>query len=747
MEKARPRSQPPFKISQSKEVAVIRHTWFPTSAFVVVLTALSAWGDNLPAPPVTPKQPVVDTYHDTRVSDDYRWLEKGTDPAVRRWSEAQNRRTRAYLDSLPGLPTLRAQVKKLLSASSADWNSLQPGGGKFFALKTQPPKEQALLVMFSCIDDLTTEQVILDPVQLDPKAKTSIDFFVSSPNGRLVAVSLSEGGSEEGTVYVFESATGKKLPDVIPRVQFPTGGGSLAWNAEGSGFYYTRYPGGDERPAADRNFFQQVYFHKLGTATAEDSYALGKEFPRIAETVLTTSADGRYVLATVQNGDGGEFAHFVREPAGTWVQITRFEDQITGAVFGPGESLYLVSQNKAPRGKILRLPLATLSLAQAQTVVPESDAAIQGVRFTSNTFAPGIVATAQRLYVVDVVGGPAQIRVFDADGKAHGKVPLPPIASVEQVVPFHGDAILVRSQTYLSPPAWYYFDPASGEIRRTAFARNSPADFGDSEVVREFAVSQDGTRVPLNILRRKGTKLDGRNPTLLTGYGGFGISLTPGFGVTNRVWLDRGGVIAVANLRGGREYGETWHLGGNLTHKQNVFDDFVACARHLVERKYTCPDKLAIEGGSNGGLLMGAVLTQHPDLCRAVVSHVGLYDMLRFEQSPNGVFIATEYGSVKDPMQFRALFAYSPYHHVRDGADYPAVLMLTGENDGRADPAHSRKMTARLQAASSARPILLRTNFGAGHGRGTGLSDRIAETADVFAFLFYELGVDPKAAF
>jgi prolyl oligopeptidase len=271
----------------------------------------------------------------------------------------------------------------------------------------------------------------------------------------------------------------------------------------------------------------------------------------------------------------------------------------------------------------------------------------------------------------------------------------------------------------------------------------SPANFDDIEVVREFATSKDGTKVPLNILRKKGLKLNGQNPTLLYGYGGYGINLTPSFDSTRRVWFDAGGVSVVANLRGGGEYGEEWHKAGNLTRKQNVFDDFIAAAEYLIQRRYTSPAKLAVEGGSNGGLLMGAFLTERPDLARAVVSHVGIYDMLRVELDPNGQFNVTEFGTVKDPEQFKALYAYSPYHHVRPGVKYPAVLLTTGENDGRVNPAQSRKMAARLQAdTSSGLPILFRSTASAGHGIGTALKDRIAEQADVYAFLFDQLGID-----
>jgi prolyl oligopeptidase len=304
--------------------------------------------------------------------------------------------------------------------------------------------------------------------------------------------------------------------------------------------------------------------------------------------------------------------------------------------------------------------------------------------------------------------------------------------------------VLFRATSYLEPAAWHRWEakPGGGTATKTALARPWPLDFGDAEVVREFAVSRDGTRVPINVIRRKGTKLDGTNPTLLTGYGGYGISQVPSFDPGLRVWLDRGGVWAEANLRGGGEFGEEWHRAGALTAKQNVFDDFLACARHLIAAGYTSPKRLAIEGGSNGGLLMGAALTQAPELFRAVVSHVGVYDMLRVELSPNGAFNVPEYGTVKDESQFRALYAYSPYHRVKDGTAYPAVLMLTGANDPRVDPMQSRKMTARLQAANpSGRPVLLRTSGTTGHGGGTPLTESIAQEVDVWAFLFHQLGV------
>jgi prolyl oligopeptidase len=621
---------------------------------------------------------------------------------------------------------------------------LQAAGGLLFALKWQPGKQQPMLVTLKSPDDPQSEHVILDPSSVDPTGHTSIQFYEPSVDGKEVAVCLAEGGSEAGNVHVYDAVTGKALSDVVPRVNFPTAGGSVAWNADGSGFYYTRYPHEGERPPQDVNFYQQVYFHKLGTPANQDSYVIGKNFPRIAEISLSTSDDGKYLLAIVANGDGGEYEHFLLSPEGKWRQLTEWSDQISAAAFGADDALYLVSRNGAPRGKMLRLSLAAPDLKKATVIVPKGESVIQGFGFALSGFPANFAATKGRLYVVDLVGGPNQIRVFDLAGKPLGSVPIEPVSAVSQVLRMPNGELLFRNSSYVKPGAWYIFDPQQTKTRATALHSTSPVDFSDVEAVREFGVSKDGTKVPINIIRKKGIQLDGTHPTVLTGYGGFGISLTPRFDPSLRMWLDAGGVYAIANLRGGGEFGEEWHKAGMLTNKQHVFDDFIAAAEHLIEAKYTNPQKLGIEGGSNGGLLMGAVLTQRPDLFRAVVSVAGLYDMLRFETTQNGQFNVTEYGSVRDPEQFRALYAYSPYQHVKDGAKYPAILLTVGENDLRVDPWHSRKFAARLQAAtSSGKPVFFLSFSDAGHGGiGAGEDQQIAMETFNWSFLFDQLGVN-----
>lgn len=689
--------------------------------------------------PRTEKRPVVSEYQGTvKVTDDYQWLEKADDPEVVKWTQAQTRQARAVLDALPAVPALRERITALRTGQSADHFALVRRGSALFALKVAPPKEQPMLITLTSVDDPASAKIVLDPNQLDATGKTTIDFFVPSLDGKKVALSLSRGGSERGDVHVYEAATGKELPDVVTHVNGGTAGGSLSWNADGTGFYYTRYPRAGERAPEDMDFYQQVYFHELGTPEARDRYMIGKDFPRIAEVFLKTSDDGQLVLATVENGDGGEFAHYLLSTAPgapkTWTQLTQLADKVTQVEFGRGGLLYLLSRSGAPRGKILRLKAQKPALSAAEPLIPESEATIES--FT---------ATDANLYVVDLLGGPSQIRLFDLGGHPKGKAPIPSIASAGRVARLAGDEVAVRLQTYVDPPAVYRFTGA-GPVTRTKLFTTSPADFSDTEVVREMCTSKDGTKVPLNIIRRKGTPLDGKNPTLLYGYGGYGVSEKPGFGAWFRVWIEQGGVMAVANLRGGGEFGEAWHEAGSLTRKQNVFDDFTACAQHLVGQGYTRKDKLAILGGSNGGLLMGAMIAQHPEMFRAVVSQVGIYDMLRVELSPNGAFNTTEFGSVKDPAQFKALYAYSPYHHIKDGEAYPAVLLTTGLNDPRVEPWQSRKMAARLQAATASKlPVLLVAKSDAGHGVGGSLSEAIERDVDTFAFLFQELGVTYKA--
>jgi prolyl oligopeptidase len=681
----------------------------------------------------------IDVYQHVSVADPYRWLENGADPKVHEWSAAQDLLARKYLDSLPLRAPIFKQLFSQLSATSSSYAGLHAVGDRVFAYYSQPPKQQPMIAMLTNAADPAFARVIVDPNLINSQGTTAVDWFEPSPDGKMLAVSMSENGSEDGTLHLFEVISGKQIGPPIPRVQYPTGGGSLAWRADSQGFWYTRYPGTD-RPLEERHFFQQIYFHRLGEDPANDSYVLGKDFPKVAEIKLDCRFNAQLVIVSVANGDGGEFAHYVIDARGAVRQITRFEDKVVAAAAGADGALYLVSHQAAPRGKLLKLPSGATDLSRAVTLVPESDAVMLG----SGEFGgEPLIVTSNALYLRELIGGPSRVAVYDHAGKPAGILPLPDVSAVNEVEPLSDGTLLYSVATYLSPPSFRRFDPRTAQASDTRLTQSSPVQFLDTEVVREYVKSKDGTAIPINIVRRKGTQLNGANPLLLYGYGGFGVSETPGFlGAGVRLWLDGGGVYVDANLRGGGEFGEEWHRQGALTHKQNVFDDFLAVAEHLIAEKYTDPAHLAIMGGSNGGLLMGAAMTQRPDLFRAVVSLVGIYDMLRVELDPNGSFNTTEYGSVKSPEQFKALYAYSPYHHVKAATAYPAIFMATGETDGRVNPAHSRKMIARLQAStSSGKPILLSINAHAGHGIGSSLLIRVNQQADIYSFLFDQLGM------
>jgi prolyl oligopeptidase len=692
----------------------------------------------------TPKVPVSSTYHGVTVTEDYRWLEDARSDQARSWTMAQNRRTRGYLESLPCYGAVRRRVAEVLTAEPVRYDALRHAGSAYFALKRQPPKQRPFLVALSDLDDLSDERVLVDPDQIEGSGPATIDWYQPSPDGRLVAVSMSSHGTRDGTVHVYQTTSGELTDTAVPRVTGGTASGSLAWADDSSGFWCTRYPSPGERPDGDAGFYQEVWYHPLGGSLADGRRELAGVFAddRIAENFLTASPDGRWVMDRVQKGDGGEWQVFVRAQAGgDWWLAADVADKVSYAAFGPG-ALYLLSRLDAPNGKVLRLPVrARATAAHAAEVVPEADVAIEG-----GALASPLAVTDRWLWLLDMDAGWSSMRRFDLHGTPAGPVGVPPGSAVDGLVRLDGNEVAYATESFTGPRSWWR---ASGQSapRRTALRARTPLDFSGFEVGREFAISADGTRVPVTLIVPRGTPRDGTAPTLLTGYGGSGISLKPRFDPGWLPWLEQGGVAAVAHTRGGGEYGEDWHHAGRLAAKQNVFDDFAGCARFLIESRLTSSERLAILGGSNGGLLMGATLTQHPGLSRAVVAMVPVMDMLRVELDPNGSFNVTEYGTVNDPELFQALRAYSPYHNVKDGTAYPAVLLTAGESDPIVKAYHAKKMAARLQAAtSSGQPVLLRTDSG-GHGPNS-LDQQVSELTDTYAFLFDRLsiGYRPTAA-
>jgi prolyl oligopeptidase len=669
--------------------------------------------------------PRTDTYHGVDVTEDYRWLEDPSSVETIAWTKAQQQRTGAYFSAIPWRDSLRARVERLLKAERTTYNALLSGGSTFFALKVQTPRQQPFLVALTDLDDPATERVVVDPDAIDPSGETAIDFFVPSPDGKQVAVSLSEHGTEDGSLYVYDADSGKVVDEPIPHVNLM--GGSLAWRHDGSGFWYTRC-------ADPAGFRQQVWFRELGGAPDRVDLAAGFADEVIAENYLSASPDGRWVMDRVQKGDGGEWQVFLRsqDANGSWWQVAAIPDKCVYAVQG-ADALYLLSRRDAPHGKVLRLPVTDgATVADAREIVPASDLVIEDLAVSRDT-----------VWVVDMDGGPQQVRAFDTNGRPLPAVQIPPMSSVSSysagLSTLGQDRIAWSCESFTEPATWWV--AADGQAPRpTALRTTTPVDLSGYQVTRELATSRDGTRVPLNVITAPGTPRDGTAPALLTAYGGYGISLVPRFDPELLLWLEQGGVYVLANIRGGGEFGEEWHQAGRLATKQNCFDDFIACADHLHSTRVTSRERLAIMGGSNGGLLMGAVLTQRPDIARAVVAAVPVMDSLRAETTTNGRFNTTEYGTVEDPQLFTVLLAYSPYHNVIDGTAYPAVLLTAGENDTRVDAWHAKKMTARLQeATSSDRPVLLRLKS-TGHLGGS-LDQSIDETTDLHAFLFDQLGL------
>jgi prolyl oligopeptidase len=687
--------------------------------------------------PDTRREDTVNNYHEVLVKDPYQWLEDWSSPEVKAWSARQNSVARAFLDSLPHREEIAARVEQVMSGNTVSYYAAQRVGDKAWFMKYAPPKQQAFLVEVDADGKPGSERVIYDPGQADESGSTSVEWYRVSPDGKKVAIALTVAGAEIADLHIFDNETGQRVDEIVPRVNGPTAGGDMAWDADSSGFYYTRYPRDGEKSPEDQNFYQQLWHRQLGTPLAEDQYEIGRLFDRIAEIrIFLHEASGKALL-TMQFGDSGRFQHYLRDVSGNWHQLSNYDDKLVQAGFIDENSLLVLSRKSAPRGKFMRMDITDLPATRMALVIPEQENS-----FASDFYGdPTFIVHGQKIYAKTLSGGPQELAVFNLEGKPQAS-PRMEVSGVGQIVPWD-DGVMVRHYSYLAPNSWLLFD--GSHTSKHTLSSTSPVEFDDYKVQRAFATSRDGTRVPLNIILGKNAKLDGSHPLLLTGYGGYGVSLSPGFRPTLKVWLEQGGIFAEANLRGGGEYGEEWHQQGMLANKQNVFDDFHAAMSYLVEAGYTQTGKLAIEGGSNGGLLMGAMITQHPNDFRATVSHVGIYDSLRSELSPNGAFNIPEFGTVEDPVLFKALHAYSPYHNVRKAA-YPSILFMTGENDGRVDPMHSRKMTAALQHANNSQnPVLLRTSGNTGHGSGTPLSENIMQQVDRLAFLFTSLGMIYKS--
>lgn len=720
-----------------------------TFLLLTVFTANTQTQSTAP-PPVAAKVPVTDEYHGVKVVDDYRWLEDGKSVETKQWVAAQNAYSLAYFKRAPAWNSILQDLKNPKENPGATERGLAFRNGRFFYLQLDRTRQQqAVLITSTSLGTANSPpgnaKVLLDPTVLDPSGHTSIDWYKPSLDGSLIAVGLAVGGSERSALTVFQTSTGKQVGSAFVPMGFPGAERSLAWLPGNKGFLYAGYDPGVAAAAQSTVLEnQKVFEHLLGTSQQEDRVVLEKGLTRLAQIALDSDPTGKWIVASAEDGDGGKYANFVRMLDGSWQQISTYSDEVVAVTPGTPEedALYLTSLKDAPRGKILKVSAKSPLLSNARVIIPEGTASVE--HDDPGGDSDRVVVTSRRLYVTTIDGGPNRLQAYDHNGRFLEDVPLPPVSEVSAVVPLGAEDLAIRISGFLSPTAYSTYQAGpQAKLQATALSQPASRILAGYVADQAFATSKDGTRIPMNIVHRRGSAMDGTVPTLVYGYGGYSVNMSPEFldNIHWRPWLQQGYTLVVTNLRGGAEYGDSWHMAGNLTRKQNVFDDFSACAQYLVDQHWSSPAHMAALGGSNGGLLMGAEITQHPDQFRAVVSLVGIYDMLRVELDPNGQFNTTEYGSVKDSAQFRALYAYSPYHHVVDGEKYPAILMETGDNDPRVNPAQSRKFTARLQAANgSLYPILLKTFADAGHGASSS-SDTQQETADTFAFLFQELGV------
>ena len=666
----------------------------------------------------------VETLHGESIPDPYRWLEQGDDPRTQAWTASQNALTESLLAAVPARARLRARLDELLSIGAL--STPEPVAGRYFYQRRDGRQNQPVLYVREGRDG--EDRVLIDPNQLDAQGTTALDWFYPSEDGRLLAYGLSENGSEQSLLHVLEVDSGAPLPDRIPR----TRSADLAWLPDGSGFYYTRYPAGGEVPEGEEHYHRSVFFHRLGTDSARDPLifrpAEKEHWPGVG-----LSPDGRWLVIGVARTFDQTDLYLQDLVAGTPpVPVAKdvaatFDGEVVRG------RLYLRTNLDAPTYRLYVVePERPAREGWREIVPPRTDAVLDGFRIAGSTLALSYLERAA-----------SRLRLADLEGNGVREVALPTIGSLFGLSgEWDGDELYYGFTSYTVPPTVYRLALPAGttELWRRVDADLDPSRY---EVRQVGYPSRDGTEVTMFVVHRSGLPRDGANPVYLSGYGGFNISMTPAFSRSLLLWLERGGVVAIPNIRGGGEYGEAWHQGGMLGHKQNSFDDFIAAAEWLIRERYTTPERLAAAGGSNGGLLMGAVLTQRPELFGAVVIQVPLLDMLRYHRFLIARLWIPEYGSAEDPEQFRWLRAYSPYHHVRDGVRYPAVLLATAESDTRVDPMHARKMAARLQAATSSdRPVLLRLEARAGHGAGKPLNKVLDELTDTWTFVFWQLGVE-----
>jgi prolyl oligopeptidase len=701
-----------------------------------VLAADDSSSGSVPTgPPKTKVENVEETLHGRKLVDPYRYLEDSKRAETQQFVRQELEYTRSLLDPLPGRTQIQARLHQLLTIGNIGAPQI---GGKFY-LYTRREGMQNQPVLYVREGANGKDRVLVDANQMAADGTIALDWWFPTHDGKYVAYGTSPSGSELSTLHVIETATGKLLPDVIDR----TRAASVAWKLDDSGFYYTRYPKKGEVPEGQELYNRHVFYHRMGDDAAKDVLIFGEGRSPEDWPQVNLSNDGRWLLITVDQGwtKSELYVLDTQTPSSTPVRVTEGKEFLYSGEAFDG-NIYLVTNEDAPRYRVFRVPASNPARSNWKELIPQSDAVLRALSIVHRTLFA--------LYEKDAT---SQVKMFGTDGKFLSDIPLPGLGSLDGAGGnWDSDELFFGFQSFTVPPSIYRVDlrNTGAMPKPLVWAKVDAPSIDPSayEVNQEWFTSKDGTRVPMFIVHKKGLSKNAANPTLLTGYGGFNVSLTPAFSRSAYLWLERGGVYAVANLRGGAEFGEDWHRAGMLDKKQNVFDDFAAAAEYLIAQKYTDRDHLAIQGGSNGGLLMGVAMTQHPELFRAVVCQVPLLDMLRYQNFQIAKLWTPEYGSAEDEKQFEFLYAYSPYHHVKPGAEYPAVLFMTADTDTRVDPMHAKKMAALMQAeakngGSRERPILLRIETKAGHGAGKPVTKQIEEFTDIYSFLFWQLGVKP----
>jgi len=703
--------------------------------FAMVYAEGSWAGDSsspsiLVGPPKARVEPVEDTVQGHKIVDRYRYLENPNDPDTKLYVEQELSYTRSILDPLPGRRTINARLSQLLEIGTV--GAPQMGGKFYFHTRREGNQNQPVLYMREGLKD--ADRVLVDVNKMSSDGTVALDWWFAADDGRYVAYGTSQSGSEESTLHIVESATGKMLPDTIDRTRFA----SLAWMKDSSAFYYTRHPRKGEVPDGEEVYHVKVFYHEIGSDPTKDLLIFGEGRNPQDIPNLTLSEDNRWLLIDVSEGwTKSEMYLQDLQSKNPPLEITTGKNFLYGVDFFEGK-LYITTNEDAPHYRVFVADAENPKRENWKEIIPQSDAVLQNASVTGG-----------KLLVQYEHNATSELKLFGLDGKKLADVPLPAIGNIFSASGrYDRNEIFFGFQSFTVPPSIYRVDLS--DVKSALWAKvDAPSIDGSAyDVQQVWYNSKDGTKVPMFVVGKKGIEKNGKNPTLLTGYGGFNISLTPIFNRSMYLWMEHGGIYAVANLRGGAEFGEDWHRAGMLDKKQNVFDDFIAAGEYLIAQKYTDKDHLAIQGGSNGGLLMGAMITQRPDLFRAVVCQVPLLDMLRYQNFQIAKLWIPEYGSAEDAKQFDWLYAYSPYHHVKPGVEYPAVLFMTGDTDTRVDPMHAKKMAALMQADakngdSKDKPILLRIESKAGHGQGKPITKQIEEGTDMYSFLFWQLGVKP----